>query len=298
MPLRIGAHPSNTSLAVFGARPDTPAVLRASGVDADFFRYNSGNQTVPLFTAGALDLSGTGSTPPLHALAAGLDVVLLAVTPPRPDRGGLVVLHGSPVRDITDLAGRSVAIMPTSWHPQLLVAALAGAGMSWHDLTVVELNDPTARDALLRGGIDAWIVTDPALRDLERRAPVRILTAAGGHHSNRSVIWSLGSVVDGDPEAVAAVLTALDASDRRIAADPAEAARLLVGDADPSDWTDVLARRRWGLSRPDEEFVVEHQRHADLLAAAGVLARPIDVAGALRGPAFGKENPLWTSSGI
>ncbi|WP_051362467.1 ABC transporter substrate-binding protein [Amycolatopsis thermoflava] len=297
MPIRIGAHPNNTSLAVFSRRPDTAEQLRASGVDAEFFPYNSGNQTIPLFRAGALDVGGTGSTPPLHALATGLDVVLLAATPPRPDRGGLVVLDGSPVRDVTDLAGRSVAVMPLSWHPQLLIAALTAAGMGWHDVTVVELNDATARDALLRGGIDAWIVTDPALADLERYAPVRVVTGVGEHHSNRSVIWSLRSVVDAAPDAIAAVLTALDASDRRIAADPAEAARLLTGTAS-ADWTEVLARRSWGLTRPGDDFVTEQQRHADLLARAGVLPRPVDIAGAVRGPAFGKETTSWTSSGI
>ena len=287
MTLRIGAHPNNPSLTVFGRRPETPDVLAESGVDAEFFFYNSGNQTIPLFTAGAIDLGGTGSTPPLHALAAGLDVVIVAVTPPRGDRGGLVVRADSPLREVADLAGRGIAVMPVSWHPQLVVEALAGAGLAWHDVTVVELNDATAHAALVRGGIDAWVVTDPALSSLEREIPVRILAPAGKRHSNRSVLWSLGPVVDKAPDRVATVLAAIADSDRRTAADPAEAARLLVGrHGDDAGWTGVLAAREWGLARPGLDFVAEQQRHADLLAAAGVLGRPIDVAHAVRGPHF------------
>jgi ABC-type nitrate/sulfonate/bicarbonate transport system substrate-binding protein len=287
MTLRIGTHPNNPSLTVFSRRAGVRESLARSGVDVDFFAYNSGNQTIPLFTAGALDIGGTGSTPPLHALAAGLDVVLLAVTPPRPDRGGLVVTADSPVRELAELAGRSIAIMPTSWHPQLLVESLGSAGLAWRDVTVVELNDATARAALLRGSIDAWVVTDPALAELEREAPMRILAPVGQHHSNRSVIWGMGPAVDGNLERIAILLGVIDASDQEIAARPDEAARLLVGDGtDPSGWARVLAERSWGLHRPDDDFVAEHQRHADLLVEAGVLAQPIDVAKAVRGPAF------------
>jgi ABC-type nitrate/sulfonate/bicarbonate transport system substrate-binding protein len=287
MTLRIGTHPNNPSLTVFSRRAGVRESLARSGVDVDFFAYNSGNQTIPLFTAGALDIGGTGSTPPLHALAAGLDVVLLAVTPPRPDRGGLVVTTDSPVRELAELAGRSIAIMPTSWHPQLLVESLGSAGLAWRDVTVVELNDATARDALVRGSIDAWVVTDPALAELERETPMRILAPVSQHHSNRSVIWGMGPAVDGDLERIAILLGVIDASDQEIAARPDEAARLLVGDGtDPSGWARVLAERSWGLRRPDDDFVAEHQRHADLLVEAGVLAQPIDVSKAVRGPAF------------
>jgi ABC-type nitrate/sulfonate/bicarbonate transport system substrate-binding protein len=285
--LRVGAHPNNPSLTIFGRRPGIRERLAAAGLEVDLFFYNSGNQTIPLFTAGAIDVGGTGSTPPLYALAAGLDVVVLAVTPPRPDRGGLVVRADSPVCDVAGLAGRSIAVMPVSWHPQLLVEALDAAGLRWQDVTVVELNDATAQAALLRGGIDAWVVTDPALAALERRAEVRVLAPVGAHHSNRSVLWTLGPTAETAPSLLATLLAEVDASDREIGADPTAAARLLVGGGpDAPEWAAVLAGRRWGLERPGPGFVAEQQRHADLLAAAGMLARPVDVEGTVRGPDF------------
>ncbi|MGY0055148.1 LLM class flavin-dependent oxidoreductase [Streptomyces sp. LZ34] len=93
-------------------------------------------------------------------------------------------------------------------------------------MTVVELNDATAQAALERAGVDAWVATEPSLLALEAIRPVRVLAQVGDHHTNRSVIWGLRRSVELAPEQVGAVLTALDASDRRIAENPQAAGKI------------------------------------------------------------------------
>jgi sulfonate transport system substrate-binding protein len=250
--LRLGAHPSNKSLHALSQRPE---VLAESGVDVDLFAYNAGNQTVPLMHAGALDVTGTGATPPLLAMAEGLDVVMIAMSNRRDDEpGGVLVRADSPLREVAGLAGRSLAIMPTSWHPHYVAALLRAHGMSWGDLRVVELNTPTARDALLRGGADAWVATGPDAQALLDSGEVRVLATIAPHLSNRSVLWATRAAAETRGDEIAAVLRALAV-------------------------TDAGTGRSW--HPVDAEFVREQAEGAALLHAAGVLPALIDPAAAV-----------------
>jgi ABC-type nitrate/sulfonate/bicarbonate transport system substrate-binding protein len=91
-----------------------------------------------------------------------------------------VVPADSPIRTPADLAGRSIAVMPFSWHPEFVAAAPESAGTDWQDVAVVELNEYTAREALLRGGVDAWVVIEPTLGVLEAARPVRVVALTCG----------------------------------------------------------------------------------------------------------------------
>lgn len=279
MTLRIGAHPNNISLTLFAARQAT-----TDNEDADVFSYGSGTQTTPLLQVGAIHLGGTGATPPLHAQAAGMDVAVVAMTAPRGDRGGIVVRADAPIRTVSDLAGRGIATMPLSWHPQYLARVLTDAGLRWGSATIVELATPTAHDALIRGRIDAWVATGPDLERLRAACDVRVLAPVTEHFANRSVLWTRHRVLTEHAGAVAEALARIDASDRRAADDPAEAARILAERSpshDAATWERLVRSRQWGLLTPDRRFVDEQKHDADLLAASGVLHRPVDVSATL-----------------
>ncbi|QVQ52760.1 ABC transporter substrate-binding protein [Spiractinospora alimapuensis] len=279
MTLRIGAHPNNLSLTLFAARQGS-----GDNGDIDVFSYGSGTQTIPLLRVGAIHLGGTGSTPPLHAQAAGMDVAVVATTAPRGDHGGIAVRADGPIRTLADLAGRGIATMPLSWHPQYLARVLTGAGLRWDSVTVVELATPTAHDALVAGRLDAWVATGPDLERLQSACDVRILAPVTDHFANRSVLWTRHGVLAERAESLADTLARIDASDRRAADDPAEAARVLAEHGpghDTATWERLVRSRRWGLLPPDHEFVDEQQRDADLLSANGVLHRPVDVGASL-----------------
>src|SRR5690242_15598360 len=114
-PITIGVHPNNPAL-FFLSHLDL--------VDARWHRYTGGTTTGELLADGTIDVGGTGATPPIADQAAGLPVVYLAHSDPRPAHGTLLVTPDSEIQDVADLKGRRVALGIGSWQTLLLATAL------------------------------------------------------------------------------------------------------------------------------------------------------------------------------
>jgi sulfonate transport system substrate-binding protein len=242
-------------------------------------------ETVALLRAGAIDIGGTGSTPPLTAQSLGADVVYLATSAPRPERGGLSVRADSGITDVAQLRGRTIALAHGSWQTSSLAFSLERAGLTWQDVTALDLSTAAAKQAFLAGDLDAWVLPDPTLAKVEQSVDVRVLVPTTEVLSHRSVFFGLGATAERRADEVRVVLQALDATDQWIAANVDEAAALLAGrpnqNGDTAVWASEVRRRPWGLQAPSEEFLAEQQRAADLLHRFGVLPTAIDVHRAL-----------------
>jgi len=283
--LRIGVHSSNPTIDVFSRRPDLQEQLTGAGVDVRFLPHPGGVETVALLQAGAIDVAGTGSTPPLTAQSVGADVVYLATSGPRPERGGLAVRADSGITDVAQLRGRTVALAHGSWQTSSLAFTLEQAGLTWNDVTALDLSTRAAEQAFLAGDLAAWVLPDPTLSDVELKTDVRILVPTTRVLSHRSVFFGLRAAAQEQASQVSALLAALDATDRWIEANPDEAAAVLAArpgvPGGPRVWRTEVDRRPWGLLEPSPEFLDEQQRAADLLHRFGVLPRAVDVRAAL-----------------
>lgn len=281
-PLRIGVHPSNTSLFALSRRGTLEDKLDVSWVPV------TGTGTGQALGDNEIDLTGTGSTPPLAALAAGVDVVYLAISDPRPQHGSLVVRAESPITTLADLRGAKIGLAIGSYQSTLLVEALDRAGLTWSDVDAVLARDGHGAREFEAGRLDAWIGGDPHLADVQTRVAIRELVPTAELISNRSVWFARRDVVQERFDDVATVLRALQTTDAWIASHPAEAAELFAREVDGdrgldvvSSWETALRRRPWGLRPIDDEYVAEQQRAADLLAANGQLPARITVADAV-----------------
>ncbi len=278
MSITVGAHPQNLSLSVLARRPDLTATLRKH--DIDFFVYDAGSQTIGLFAVGAIQVGGTGATPPILAKAQGLQVAVVGMSDPRPEVGGLCVRADSDIHTIEDLRGRGIGLMPLSWHMQFVAIALKSAGLDWHDVNAREIIPATAGDAFERGLLDAIVMTDPLYGKVHARVPVRIVKAPADTFSNRSIYWATHTVLREQPDAIRTLLDALDESDRGIQADPEEAAQLLEGvnGNTAAQWLGALTSRSWGVNAPDTTFINEQQAHANIFSSFGLIPAPLDVS--------------------
>ncbi|MDB5655589.1 MAG: hypothetical protein JWQ94_3202 [Tardiphaga sp.] len=273
----VGAHPQNLSLSILARRPQMVAALREKGLQ--FFVYAAGSQTIPLFKAGVLHLAGTGATPPILAKAEGLSTAVFGMSGSRPERGGLLVRADSGIRDLRGLVGRGIGLMPISWHTQFLAAELDAAGLIWSNVRAAEILPATAKDAFIGGLLDAIVATDPLYSQIASRVETRVLAAPGAMFSNRSVYWGLSELVKDCAGPVRWLLDALIESDRAVAADPQEAATLLDGlnGNTAAQWLPALTSRPWGVAAPDDAFLREQQRHADIFTRFGLIPRSVDV---------------------
>ncbi len=306
MSLRVGYFPHNNSLFVLRHTglleqrlPDVTWVDLRDLPQGDRPDIRSGLPTVhsdQLFADGGYDVIGTGFTPPVTGLAHGRDLVYVGISGPRLENGRLVVRADSDIRTVADLVGRRVALAHGSWQTTLVLFALADAGLSWSDIEPVDAS-VSAGQQLVDGDGDAWVGSYPSLTDVEARTELRTLVETDGLFSHPSLWFTRRDVADEQPEALRAVIEALQESDAWIAAQPREAAQLFVddarsrstrsdhfdrgADADLDAWEHALTARPWGVRPVDDAFLDEQQRAADLLHANGLLPIRVDVRSAV-----------------
>jgi sulfonate transport system substrate-binding protein len=293
--LKVGYFPQNNSLWVLRHR----GILERAIPDVEWVNLRSlpaGERVDPrkglpaqhgdhLFDGG-YDFIGTGSTPPVTAQAKGHDVVYVAISGPRYENGRLVVLDESPVKSVADLRGKRVALGHGSWQTTLLLLALEQAGLSWQDIIPVNAYD-NAAEQFLSGEVDAWIGSYPYLTGVEAQAKVRGLVATEDLFTHRSLWFTTRSFATQRTAELAAIVNALQESDRWIQENWAAAAALFAdqdtggGASDVAAWEHALRTRPWGLLPVTDDFIAEQQHAADLFYANGLIHQEIKVADAV-----------------
>lgn len=284
----IGVHPNNHSLFVLRRTGVLEALLAEGGATVEWVEYDDGRCTADLFADEEIDIGGTGSVPPIQAQSEGVDIVYVAVSDPRPAQGAVVVRQDSSIRSLSDLSGRTVAMMAGSYHTELLAFALAGAGLDYRDITVLDGLAHENKEDFHTGAAEVWVAGDPFWAQVQAEGGVRVLTEAGHHISNRSTWWARRAFADGNPGLLDVVVRALLRSDAWIAGHPGEAAALFAADVPDSpgaaDWETSLRRRPWGQRPVTDEVVAEQQRAADLYARVGLIPSPVRIADAVPPP--------------
>lgn len=284
MPLRVGVHPNNLHLFL-AARWEAEEGGAFAGLEPEFVPYPEGRDSALLLLEGRIDLCGTGSTPPILAQAAGLDVLYLAASATRPANGALLVRPDGSVPDLAALAGRRVALLDGSFHTYLLARALEGVGLGLKDVTRVELAPGASLRALEAGEVDAWVAMAPLLDPALASGRAALLAPCGETIPNRSVFWTLRRR-GLSPARMDGALAALIRLGEAIAARPEEAARHLAdagaSAADLAAWRKAVAGRDWTIHPAGPAIIAEQQAEADTLHRHGDLAAPLDLAAAAR----------------
>ncbi|MFT4266335.1 MAG: ABC transporter substrate-binding protein [Xenophilus sp.] len=250
--------------------PELAYLREALLPDIRFVEYGHGTQTPAQFQEGRIDVGLTGATPPLTIQAQGGELVYLAVGQPRPNSGAVVVPADSSIKTLADLKGKRIGLAVGSWHSSFLALALDTVGLGYDGVIPVSYVQTQGR--VDTASVDAWVARPEEIDD----ASLRVLLRSGEVWSNRGVVFARRSVLAGSGPQLARLIAALDAAGRWIGEHPARAAELLA----PISPVGAAALRRSfevqpqaeGLSRPDERFLREQQRAADLLARAGVFA--------------------------
>lgn len=154
--------------------------LKKQGIAVRWVEFPAGPQMLEGLNVGSIDLAATGDAPPAFAQAAQADLVYLAHSPANPKTEAIVVPEQSAIHSVADLKGKRVGLNKGSDVNYLLVAALEKAGLSYKDITPVYLPPADARAAFQRGAIDAWVIWDPFLAEVETNAKARQIRNAEG----------------------------------------------------------------------------------------------------------------------
>ncbi|WP_312115644.1 aliphatic sulfonate ABC transporter substrate-binding protein [Brevibacillus reuszeri] len=132
-----------------------------AGAEVKWHEFASGPPHFEAIASGRLDFGSTGGTPVVSAQTGGVDFKAIAVTSDGKRNNAILLPKDSPIKDITELKGKKIAVAKGSSAFNFLYLVLDRAGLKAEDVQIIHLQPDEARPALDTGAIDAWSVWEP-----------------------------------------------------------------------------------------------------------------------------------------
>ena len=279
--VRIG-YQKNGSLVIVRKR----RLLEPMGLAVEWVEFSSGPPLLEALNAGAIDFGATGDTPPIFAQAAGADLLYVGGQPIDGVNQAILVRTDSPVRTLADLRGKRIAFTKGSSAHNMVVQALARAGLKPADIQQVNLQPPDAGAAFRSGALDAWAVWDPFFAIAELEPTTRVLTTAKGVAPSNSFFLASRSFTEREPGTVLALLDAINAAAGWAQANPEALAQTMADVTGvPLPAQRVAAPRGVYAVQPmNDAIIAQQQAIADTFAALRVIPARVDVRAAVWRP--------------
>lgn len=142
-------------------------VLDGLGYDLEWSLFAGAPMLLAALNAGAVDVGQIGDAPLSFAIAGGNRMRVIAAQRSDPGITALVVRNSSPVRDVHDLPGRSIATLHGQTGQYLTLAALKRAGLGFDAARFVFMPPNAAHVALNAGSVDGWASWGPYIAQAE-----------------------------------------------------------------------------------------------------------------------------------
>jgi NitT/TauT family transport system substrate-binding protein len=276
--LTVGIVPVIDHAAVFVAKDK--GLFAAEGLTVEPRPLQGGAAAVPAMMSG--DLQAAFATYPsfLLAEAQGIHVKIVAEGVRATDKtGGVYVWKNSPLKDASELAGKTIAVNTLNNTGDVTIkAVLKEKGVDPNSVKFIELPFPDMAGALERGSVDAAWVVEPFRTGIAAAGGRQILASYSGIAEGIPVsgLGMSANFVKDNPNTAAAFARAIEKANALIADDP-NLARDEVTKYSKSTPQQAKAMQlpKWVKGAPD---VKELTRVNDLMLQTGALKKPVDVA--------------------
>jgi sulfonate transport system substrate-binding protein len=142
--------------------------------------FTSGPPLLEAASAGAIDIGAVGNTPPIFAAAAKAKIAVVSAAKGNVASDALLVQQDSPLKDVTGLRGKTIAVAKgSSAHGQILLT-LRKAGLTTKDVKLTYLQPSEAYAAFNQHQVDAWATWDPYTSQALLESKARVLTDGTG----------------------------------------------------------------------------------------------------------------------
>jgi sulfonate transport system substrate-binding protein len=277
--LRIGYQKSAVNLVIL--KQQGVLEKRFPNTRVSWIEFPAGPQLLEALSVGSLEFGLTGDSPPVFAQAAGKDLLYVGAEPPKPDSSAILVLKDSPVRKLSDLKGRKIALQKGSSAHYLLVRAVEKANLQWSDIQPVYLAPADARAAFERGSVDAWAIWDPYYAAIELAIRPRVLSTGRELSSNNSFYLASSSFATRHAQTVAVLFEELTRADKQAQENRAQVIKLIAdfSGLDAGIVSRFLQRRPVSPVGPlSPTTVADQQKVADAFLKLGLIPKAIQVA--------------------
>jgi sulfonate transport system substrate-binding protein len=248
------------------------------GITIRWVQTLGSNKALEFLSAGSIDFGSTAGAAALIGKINGNPIKSIYVYS-RPEWTALVVRKDSPITNVADLPGKSVAVTRGTDPHIFLVRALAEAKLSEKDVKVVLLQHPDGKTALIRGDVDAWAGLDPMMAAAEVEDGAKLF-----YRKPEANTWGILNVREAfltdHPDIARRVLAVYEEARRYSLANPAEVKRIFMAvtklpgavvDKQLNERTDLTHGR---IGAPQRESILA----AGLaLQVAGVIPASVDV---------------------
>lgn len=262
------------------------------GIKVTWVQSAGSNKALEFLNASSLDFGSTAGAAALIGRINGNPIKSVYVYS-RPEWTALVTRKDTGISTVADLKGKSIAVTRGTDPHIFLVRALADAGLSEKDVSLVLLQHADGKLALQRGDVDAWAGLDPLMASAEVENGDRLF-----YRKPENNTWGVLNVRESfakeHPQIVSRVIATYEVARKKAVAEPEVLKAALVNATKLSD--NVIAKQ---LERTDLSYskIGDEQRATIEAAGAalqqtGVIKADVDVkkvAGDLIDPTFGNS---------
>lgn len=148
--------------------------LAEDGVEVEWIQSAGSNKANEGLRSDALDIGSTAGSAALLARSNGLAIKTISLYT-QPEWSAIVVPDDSPIEDVDDLAGASIAATLGTDPYFFLLQTLDEAGLAIDDVEVQNLQHADGRTALDQGNVDAWAGLDPIMAASQQETDTELI---------------------------------------------------------------------------------------------------------------------------
>ncbi|HLO87805.1 MAG TPA: sulfonate ABC transporter substrate-binding protein [Nostocaceae cyanobacterium] len=274
------------SLILLKAKGVLEKRLKPEGISVEWIEFPAGPQLLEAMNVGSIDFGHTGESPPIFAQAAGNPLIYIAGIAPSPAGSALLISEKSPIKNISDLKGKKIAVQKGSSAHYLLVEILNQAGLKYSDIQPVFLPPADARAAFVKGSVDAWVIWDPFYAAAEKSTNARVLidgqsiTKQGGYYlASRKFATENQSTI----KAIIEEIQKLEEWSDQNRDEVAEVLASTLG-IELETMKKATNRRKFGVVGIDQALITEQQKVADTYYELKLIPKKINVKEAMLTP--------------
>jgi sulfonate transport system substrate-binding protein len=233
------------------------------GIKVTWVQSAGSNKALEFLNASSLDFGSTAGAAALIGRINGNPIKSVYVYS-RPEWTALVTRKDTGISKVADLKGKSIAVTRGTDPHIFLVRALADAGLTEKDVSLVLLQHADGKLALQRGDVDAWAGLDPIMASAEVENG-DVLFYRNAANNSWGVLNVREEFAKEHPEVVKRVIGAYEKARAKAIAEPAQLKAALVAATKLPE--PVIARQ---LERTDLNYSRIGNEQAATIEAAGL----------------------------
>jgi aliphatic sulfonates family ABC transporter substrate-binding protein len=250
------------------------------GLRLELKPFPAGPAMLPALAAGEIDVAWLGEFPAVTGFANGLPLEVFMVQHMHRAHIRLVARPDVGIKTLLDLKGKKIGVSIGSTGHFHLLRALAMAGLSQQDVTLINLAPANMPPAYVAGQIDAALTWEPNIGEMEARGAVRLATTESLGLITGIVGVARKSYLAEHPNDIQKFLKAWDAAITAYRKTPAEVMRYeaqRLGQS-PSDFARLVERQKLIVPSMQEQLTAEYLGRPGEQANSRMLTYMRDIA--------------------